>query len=274
MAVLDFGDPDRPVDLVFLHANGFNALTYRTVLEPLADRLRIWAPDLRGHGRSTLPAEAAGRRSWHDHRDDVEALLVRLDAPVRIAGHSMGGTSGLLAAAERPEAVKDLVLFDPVIWTRPMVLAFHLPGLRGAVRSFPIVKSALRRRRMFESREAALASYRGRGAFRGWSDAMLADYLADGLVDDDAGLTLAAAPEWEASNYAAQGHDPWRAMRRYGGPIRILKAEVESICRVPERPVGLPRVRVETVAGGHHLFPMVMPDLVRDALLAPAPGSR
>ena len=32
MNVLDFGDPDRPVDLIFVHANGFNAMTYRSLL--------------------------------------------------------------------------------------------------------------------------------------------------------------------------------------------------------------------------------------------------
>ena len=45
MSVLDFGDPERPVDLVFVHANGFNAMTYRTLLAPLSGTLRIWAPD-------------------------------------------------------------------------------------------------------------------------------------------------------------------------------------------------------------------------------------
>jgi signal transduction histidine kinase len=43
ISVLDFGDPIRPVDLVFVHANGFNALTYRTLLAPLSGSLRIWS---------------------------------------------------------------------------------------------------------------------------------------------------------------------------------------------------------------------------------------
>src|SRR5690606_18746403 len=69
MSVLDFGDPKRPVDLVFVHANGFNAMTYRTLLAPLSGPLRIWAPDLRGHGLTPLPANPDGRRGWADHRD-------------------------------------------------------------------------------------------------------------------------------------------------------------------------------------------------------------
>lgn len=266
MAVLDFGDPQRPVDLIFLHANGFNAFAYRALLQPLSGALRIWAPDLRGHGRTRLPANPEGRRSWKDHRDDLIALLDAIDGPpVALAGHSIGGTSGLLAAAERPDRVSRLLLLDPVIWRREMVWLMNLPLAGRMSRRIPIVKSTLRRRALFDSREQAMAAYRGRGAFNGWPDMMLADYLADGLVETDRGLELACAPAWEASNYAAQAHDPWRALARYPGEARILKAEVGGLCAVEPSP-RRPGLRVEAVSGGGHLFPMTHVETTRDAL--------
>lgn len=266
MAVLDFGDPERPVDLVFVHANGFNARTYRTLLQPLSSALRIWAPDLRGHGATRLPAAPEGHRSWKDHRDDLIALLEATGGPpVALAGHSIGGTSGLLAAAERPDRVSRLLLLDPVIWPRLMVMALNLPLAGRLSRRFPIVSRTLKRRAVFDSREQALAAYRGRGAFKGWPDLMLADYLADGLIETDKGLELACSPAWEASNYAAQAHDPWRALARYPGAVRILKGETGSLCAV--RPGGRrPDLQVETVAGGGHLFPMTHTEITRDAL--------
>jgi pimeloyl-ACP methyl ester carboxylesterase len=272
MAVLDFGDVNRPVDLVFSHANGFNAATYRSILAPLASSLRILVPDLRGHGRSTLPTRIEGRRDWHDHRDDLLALLEAFPGPpVVLAGHSMGGTASLLAAAERPARVSRLVLFDPVIWGGVTSVVFRAPGLRRLSDRIPLVRTALRRRAVFDSREQALEAYRGRGAFRGWGDAALIDYLSDGLIErPDGGVALACAPQWEASNYVSQGHDPWRAMRAYRGPTSILKAETGSISQVSERPRGLPHVTVQTVPGSHHLFPMVRADVVRDALFEAA----
>ncbi|QTC90687.1 alpha/beta fold hydrolase [Brevundimonas goettingensis] len=265
MSVMDFGDPKRPVDLVFVHANGFNAATYRTLLAPLSASLRIWAPDLRGHGRTTLPTPTAGRFSWADHRDDLTALIDAVDGPpVVMSGHSMGGTSSLLAAAERRDQVSGLVLFDPVIWTRPWVAAFKLPILRGLPRRIPLAKGALRRRRLFDSRELAVAAYRGRGAFKGWPEMMLADYISDGLIETDQGFTLACSPEWEASNYAAQSHDPWRAVRRLDRPVRILKAETQSTCHMPSDPRH--QLTVETVPDSTHFFPMLKSDIVRDAL--------
>ena len=265
LSVLDFGDEKRPVDLVFVHANGFNAMTYRSLLAPLSGSLRIWAPDLRGHGGTTLPAETRGKRDWLDHRDDLISLLDSIEGPpVVLAGHSMGGTASLLAAAERPQRVSKLVLFDPVIWTRFAVTMFQLPLLDRLAERIPLVKNARKRRAVFDSREQAMSGYLGRGAFKGWPEMMLADYLSEGLVETGDGLELACAPEWEASNYAAQSHDPWRALRRFDGPVRILKAERDSTCHATSD-AGR-KLTVETVAGGTHFFPMLHPEVARDAL--------
>lgn len=267
MSVLDFGDPKRPVDLIFCHANGFNAATYRSILAPLASSLRILAPDLRGHGASSLPTTSEGRRGWQDHRDDLVALLDTIDGPpVVLAGHSMGGTSAILASAERPAKVSQIVAFDPVIWKRWAVAALQLPLLDRLPGHIPLVKGALRRRSRFDTREQALAAYRGRGAFKGWPDIALVDYLGAGLIEDGDGFVLSCPPQWEASNYAAQSHDPWRAMKASGQSVRILKAERGSTCAVEPSPRGLPLVSVETVPDSLHLFPMLRPDIVRDAL--------
>lgn len=266
MSVLDFGDPARPVDLVFVHANGFNAETYRRLLQPLSGSLRIWAPDLRGHGQTRLPLTTDIRRNWHDHRDDVVSLLQSMDgAPVALAGHSIGGTSSLLAAAEVPDRVSKLLLLDPVIWGRLTVGLFNLPGFGRISSGVPIVKSTLRRRADFDTREQALQSWRGRGAFKGWPDAVLADYVLSGLVDTPQGVTLACTPQWEASNYASQAHNPWRALRRYKGPVRIMKAQNGSLCAPKNGRMG-GHVTVETVEGGGHLFPITHAALTRDAL--------
>ena len=271
MSVMDYGDPNRPVDLIFSHANGFNAATYRSLLSPLSASLRIWAPDLRGHGGSDLPVFARPKTSWLDHRDDLLSLIQSIDGPpVVLAGHSMGGTASLLAAAERPDRVSRLVLFDPVIWKRSAVLAFNLPFAHRLMAAIPLAKSTLRRRSLFDSREQAMAAYRGRGAFKGWPDMVLADYLSEGLAETPQGLALTATPAWEAANYSAQAHNPWRALRRYHGPTRILKAEHGALTSVPIAPRGLTHVSVEAVAGGGHLFPMTHADVARDALFEAA----
>ena len=91
-------------------------------------------------------------------------------------------------------------------------------------------------------------------------------YLADGLTRTDDGFALSCAPAWEASNFVSQSHDPWRAMRTYRKPVRILRADTGSITQMPPHPRGLSHVAVETVPETGHLFPMTRADVVRDAL--------
>jgi len=228
VAFLDYGPADRPVDVVFLHANGFNAGAYRTILAPLADRLRILAPDQRGHGSTTLAVDRP-RTSWLDLKDDLLAFLdVMQIGRVALSGHSMGGTASLLAAAEAPERVRALALLDPVI--RPVGPMTYAPEQVGAS---GMVQGAMRRRRVFPSRAAAVEAYRGRGAFRTWTEAQLEDYVDAGFLDQpDGTVTLACTPEWEVSNYVNQDHDSWAAFEAARCPIHILRAERESPGRI------------------------------------------
>ena len=267
MAALDFGDPGRPVDIVFVHANGFNARTYRTILAPLAEDLRILAVDQRGHGRSTLPAETVGRTSWNGLRDDLLALLQTLDLnDVVLAGHSMGGTACVLAQALAADRVRRVVLFDPV------VMPAAGPVDPEQLSNSPLVQGALRRRSVFPDKATVVSAYTGRGAFRTWQGEMLADYVADGFRErDDGQVELSCAPEWEASNFASHAHDTWGAFEQAKVPIRILRAEEGSTCREDPKLdalVAAGRIQVETVAGTSHFLPMERPDLVQAELRA------
>ncbi|MBU1375290.1 MAG: alpha/beta hydrolase [Alphaproteobacteria bacterium] len=263
MAVLDFGPADRPVDVVFSHANGFNARTYRTILAPLGGSLRILAVDMRGHGASSLPAVAEGREGWHEFRDDLLALVAaETDGPVVLAGHSMGGTSSLLAAAAQPARVKALALFDPVIFA-PTQQATEMTDN-------PLADGATRRRAVFPSKVAAVEAYTGRGAFRTWTPAQLADYVEAGFRETENGeVTLTCTPAWEASNFRTHHYDPWSAFRAARCPIRILRAEIGSTARLDDGQAELEatgRVRIDVIPGTSHFLPMERPDLVRDVL--------
>jgi pimeloyl-ACP methyl ester carboxylesterase len=257
------------VDIVFSHANGYNAATYRSILRPLSGEFRMLALDMRGHGASTLPTVIEGREGWPIFRDDLLALIAAAcEAPVVLAGHSMGGTSSLLAAAAEPARVKALALFDPVI------VPAEAQADEDAMRASPLAIGAARRRATFPSRQAVFDAYRGRGGFRTWSDEQLADYIEGGFAETAGGeVTLTCRPEWEASNFATHNYDGLAAFRDSRCPIRILRAAEASTCRIEGHEAELlatGRIKIETVPGTTHFLPMERPDLVRETLRAVA----
>ena len=271
MSALEFGPAERPVDIVFTHANGFNARTYASILAPLAADFHVLAIDQRGHGRSGLKPEIEGRTSWYGLRDDLLALLEALDLRnVVLGGHSMGGTASILASAEAPGRLKSLVMFDPVVLTPESIAA----NAGGETIESPLVQGALRRRALFPSHQAAVEAYGGRGAFKSWTPAMLTDYVADGFrARPDGQVELTCAPEWEASNFTSQAHDTWDAFARSTAPITIFRAENGSTCRVEDHEAQLAasgRITLETVPGTTHFLPMERPDVVARALRAAA----
>ncbi|MEO7027719.1 MAG: alpha/beta hydrolase, partial [Caulobacteraceae bacterium] len=229
---------------------------------------RILVPDLRGHGATTLAADAAWREDWSDLVADILVLLGVLGvADAVMAGHSMGGTVALLAAAEAPTLARRLLLVDPVVLPPGERIS---PRSVGSVHS-PLYVGALKRRREFADRAAALSAYRERGAFAGWREEMLADYIDAGFRTSGDRVRLACAPEWEASNYLAHGHDPWAALTRYPGPIDILRAAEGSACAIDEAAAASlapGRIRVRTFPDATHFLPMCDPETVRGALAA------
>jgi len=252
--------------LHFAHATGFNAETYRGLLTPLADRLSIAACDQRGHGFSTLPT-AELPTGWTIYRDDLVRILERLDrGPAILAGHSMGGTVSLMAAALRPELVRGLVLVEPVMV--PLMAQFLLRFVR---RSEPnLADRAALRRDSFPSFDAALAAYTGRGAFKSWPNATIADYLRGGLIPDPEthAMRLACKPSWEAATFRAAPFGKAQLARRVSCPITVLFGTIASTCRESEVEVfkraGARTVKVD---GASHFLPMEHPDLVREEIV-------
>ena len=244
-------------------------MTYRTLLAPLADRFHVLAMDLRGHGATTLSTDLTDFNSWRRYSDDLLALLQVLDIHGAVlAGHSMGGSSSLLATDQAPQRVKSLVLIDPVV---------H-PGLATAELQRPVDgpaslrDGALKRRAVFAGRAAALQAYRGRGALRSWPEAMLADYVHAGFHDQpDGQVALACAPAWEAATYAAQDNDTVGALARAVRPTHVLQAQYNSAFRPGARAAelaGVPGLRMEIIADTGHFLAMERPDVVLGALEA------
>jgi esterase len=122
IAYLAAGDPADPA-MVLLHGLGEDAQGWDAVQTAFAGRYRVYALDLRGHGRSAHP----GRYSFELMRDDVIAFLAAVGVGrCVLVGHSMGGTVAVLLAEVAPHLVSRLVMEDV---TAPRPGALQRPPL-------------------------------------------------------------------------------------------------------------------------------------------------
>ena len=80
----------------------------------LGSRWTVYALDLRGHGQSGHVAD--GYRWSEFAKDSVAFLRSCLAEPAILVGHSMGANIAIEVAASAPEAVKALVLEEPVLY--------------------------------------------------------------------------------------------------------------------------------------------------------------
>jgi pimeloyl-ACP methyl ester carboxylesterase len=254
--------------LNFAHANGFNAETYRSILAPLTDRFHVFACDQRGHGSSTLPTTPGLAKDWTVFRND---LLFYLDVispePIILAGHSMGATASLMAAAAAPDRVRALVLFEPVLVAPDARSQAQMRANPGP----DLATLALRRRDTFPSFNAALNAYRGRGIFKNWPDALIADYLHGGLKpSEDGTLRLACPREWEAESFRETPLGASRFARDVRCPITIVVGTVRSTSFDSEIDAVVamkPETRVVRAEGASHFLPMERQELVREEIL-------
>ncbi|MFF2510649.1 alpha/beta fold hydrolase [Streptomyces sp. NPDC058086] len=95
--------------LVLLHALGEDSTDWVEVMPALARGRRVYALDLRGHGRSDWPGEYSLELMRADVLRSLDVLGL---GTVDLIGHSMGGVVAYLLAQERPERVSRLVLED------------------------------------------------------------------------------------------------------------------------------------------------------------------
>lgn len=262
MALLRWAADDRP-RLVFAHANGFCASAAKAMLSRLAGRFDIVAPDLRGHGRSSLPADPLTHRSWDRHAADLIALNAALDRPADImAGHSMGATSALLAASRMNPSLP-LALVEPVLMPPGLYFTARTPFWRFAKARIGLAAAARRRASVWPDYETVMARYRDKPNFARWAPGVLADYLEDGLSPTQDGVRLSCNPAWEAANYEAQAHDPFAALSRLDRSPNILKAQYGSTVFAANF-AARRGARIEAADGLGHLAVMEGPERVAE----------
>lgn len=254
---------NEPGTIVFAHANGFPAGTYRVLFE-------AW----RGAGYAVHALEKFGHdphypvtSNWPKLRDQlihfIEAEVAPARRPVFLVGHSLGGMLGLIVASRRRDLVRGLVMLDsPAItgWRAHSIQVFKATGLMKRVSPGKVSRM---RRHEWPSREAVASHFAAKHAFARWDPRVLADYVAAGFEERDGRTVLAFDRAVETHIYDTLPHHLGSLLRRH--PPRCPVAFLAGTQSVEVRQAGLAtsralaRDRFAWVEGSH-LFPMERPD--------------
>lgn len=276
------------------HANGFPPGAYAALARRLATRCRVVAAPLRPLHPGARPAEVPG---WEPFAADILAALgpgapgadsgpddtpggpdERPDGPVIGVGHSMGGVATVLAAVQRPDRFRAVVLVDPILFAGLRAFVWTWMRRLRVAHRLPLAAAARRRRAVWPSRAAARASWRSKELFAGVPDDVLDDYVAAALAKrPEGGYELRYPADWEAHVFETTPTDPWPAVARLGCPVLVLRG-ARSDAFTPAAAARLRRVLphalVQDVPDTGHMLPFQRPEEVADRILAFVAGLR
>ncbi|WP_028102535.1 alpha/beta fold hydrolase [Pseudoduganella violaceinigra] len=242
----------------FAHANSYPAGTYRQYFEFLGRDFEVQALEMHGHN-PRYPVEDGWAKL-------VEELIAELETryrkePVILVGHSLGGMLSLMAAAQRPELVRCVVMLDsPVVagWRANFWRLFK--GTRFADRYSP-ARFSVKRRNVWPDYKEAMRHFASKEVFAAWAPGVLQDYLDNGLVEHPEGLQLRFRREIETAIYRTLPHHIGTLVKD-GLPVPVAYLAGDN--SVENRQAGLEHTRKLVgrnfrMMRGSHLFPMEMP---------------
>jgi len=203
--------------LLIAHATGFHGRCYDAIAAHFPDA-RVIAVDMHGHGQST----GEPLSEWQIVVDELTDLADHLELKDAIGvGHSMGGHAVLRTAAQRPDAFRSLVLFDPVVLT-PEFYGMNVEGFTAGE-----MHPAARRKRDFASPEAMIERFETRDPYNLFRRDVFENYCRYGLTPvEGGGFELSCAPEMEASMYMSSlsGGPALEAARHIQTPTTVVRA--------------------------------------------------
>lgn len=231
--------------------------SWRQVIDKLADRHRVIAYDLRGHGRSGY--SPGGDYSLDAHAEDLGAVLERMTGgqPAVLVGHSLGGAVILARTKHRLDGVAAAVFAGSAaaVVTVPGLPARGLPGpaRRALLRVWSGVLHLAARavRRVRDAGSAANAVGR-------WL--VFAPGDSESAVDRARRDFLATDPDVLAqTSFAAVRADRSAPARQLTVPVVVLRGDLDKEADTADVRMLLDRLsdaRLITLPGKGHMIPM------------------
>ncbi|CAM2987139.1 alpha/beta fold hydrolase [Legionella worsleiensis] len=247
-------------DLIhFAHGNGFPSLCYKQFLDQLAVVFDVCYPDMIGHHPDYPVTE-----NWHHLVDEViDSVEQQARQKVIAVGHSLGGVLSLLAAIERPDLFKAVVLLDSPLLGRFKSSMVHLAKVLGIIDRVTPAYRTKGRRTYWQDHDQLLRYLKTRDLFKTFTDECLDDYIKYGLDLKEDGYHLKFDRHIESQIYRTIPHVIPRLKGRSRVPAALIYGDSSTVIdsfdvRYMRRYFHIKSVQTK----GTHLFPMEHPKSV------------
>ncbi|KTD32468.1 hydrolase/acyltransferase [Legionella moravica] len=243
----------------FAHGNGFPSLCYKQFLDQLSVRFDICFVDKVGHNPDYPVTE-----NWHHLVDEViTSIEHQANQKVIAVGHSLGGVLSLLAAIERPDLFRAVVLLDsPLIGPLKSIMVRLAKALGVIDRVTPAYRTK-GRRAYWQDHDQLLRYLKTRDLFKTFTDDCLNDYITYGMDLKEDGYHLKFDRYIEYKIYRTIPH----VIPSYEGKLKVPSALVYG-----DKSTVVDRLDVRYMrkhfhikgfkTKGTHLFPMEHPKSV------------
>jgi pimeloyl-ACP methyl ester carboxylesterase len=246
----------KPV-ILFSHGNSYPAGSYRKFFDYLGADFDIRSVDMYGHDPRYPVTDG-----WPKLVEQLIGCLEGYGEPVILVGHSLGGMLSLMAAKQRPELVRCVVMLDSPVVAGWRAVLLRLTKGRSWADKFSPAKSSKKRRHVWPDAQAAHQHFVSKPMFAAWAPGVLSDYLEHGLEPHPEGVQLRFRRDIETEIYRALPHHLGRlASGRFPVPIGFVAGVASEELRLAG--LGATRALVgpnfSEIEGGH-LFPMESPE--------------
>ncbi|MEE9374333.1 MAG: alpha/beta hydrolase [Saprospiraceae bacterium] len=228
--MIPFTEFSKSGDVVhFAHANGYPPECYKTFLNAFSENNKV----IGMNARPLWPRESPQLlKNWKLFAKDLAVFFNEQNLKEIIGiGHSMGGVSSLIAAAENPTLFSKLILIDPVIVHPQAYIMSRLPFFLSK-RLVPMIKVAMRRRNEWESIEEARLYFKSKKAFSRFQESSFNDFIDHGLKERDGKIVLAYPKEWEARVYSTLT-SVWPILKKPPCPLVIIRGQYSNVMNDP-----------------------------------------
>jgi pimeloyl-ACP methyl ester carboxylesterase len=202
----------------FSHANGFPATTYKTFFESLGKHYDIGFIDRLGHDEAYPVTE-----NWkHLPTELINYIEANYDRPIIGLGHSLGGVVTYMAALQRPDLFKSILLLDAPVMSGIDSMVIRLSKILGFVDKITPAGRTLGRREVWPDRNTALEYFTNKGLFKNFDPRCLKDYINFGTQPCDEGIKLRFDPATEIDIFRTLPHNVNSANKPLAMPAGLL----------------------------------------------------